>query len=247
MSNKVSNPNSKSNSGFLWGLVALVVIIAVVLVYIVSKSQGAKTEHLANYEVEDVAMSMTYDDNGITLSAPDAGKDVKTVELYEDFSCPHCGELATATDADFKTAVENGEFNVTIRTLNFLDGQDLENQQGHSTKAAAAMNTIAQAGDIKTYWNLRAYLLQNQSDVYNKWAMEDFAAAAEELGADKDVVNAIKDADIKAQGNEPAAANAKKLQDETGELSSPRVVYDGKDINGENESIGDWVSMAAAL
>ena len=225
----------------------MLLIIAGVIGYIVWSGQGAKTEHLAEREVTPVAMTLTYDNGKATLSSDKATKDTPTIEIFEDFSCPYCGELAKGTDADMKKAIEEGKLNVVIRTLNFLDGKDLESSSGHSTKAAAAMNAVAQAGDVQTYWNLRDVLMQSQKDVYNKWDIEDFANAAKELGAEKDVVDAIKKADIKELGNTPAAANAKELEEETGELSSPRVIYQDKDLIGDNENIMKWLDKALAL
>lgn len=247
MSTKVTDPNAKSNAGFLWGLGVLLVIVAAVIGYIVWNGQGAKTQHLAERQVTEVKMNMEYDNGSVKLTSDKATKDTPTVELFEDFSCPHCGDLGKATDADMKKAIEEGKLNVTIRALNFLDGQDLENQEGHSTRAAAAAHAVAQAGDVQTYWNLRDVLMQEQKDIYNKWTMDDFANAAKELGASDDVVNAVKNADIKELGNTPAAASAKELQEETGELSSPRIIYQDKDLIGDNDDIMKWIEKAEAL
>ncbi|APT91992.1 hypothetical protein CPHO_02725 [Corynebacterium phocae] len=245
MSIKVSDPNSKSNSGFIWALVVLLAIVAAVIGYIVWNGQNAKTEHLAEREVEQVAMTMEYDpeDPAVVLSSDKADKDTKTFDLYEDASCPHCSELAEATDADMKTAIEAGEINVAIHPLSFLDGKDFENQDGHSTKAVAALLAAAQAGDATTYWNLRKVIFEQQQDIYNKWTMSDFANAAKELGADSKTVKAIEDADLKEAGK-AAGANAAKLEKETGKLSSPRVIFEGKDLNSETEPITDWVELA---
>ncbi|QPK78852.1 thioredoxin domain-containing protein [Corynebacterium lizhenjunii] len=254
MSKKVTNPNAKGSSGFLWGLVALLAIIAAVIAYIVWNGQGAKTEHLAERELEDVSMTMEYKDGAILLSSANTAKDAPTLELYEDYSCPHCSELAEATDEDMKAAIEAGEFNVLIRPLNFLDvsGKELTEDvlsgaTGHSTKAAAAMNALAATGDAKTYWNLRTYLMEDQEKVYNKWDATDFAHAAKQMGASADTADAVKAADLKAQGGDIAAANAMRLKEETGTISSPRVIYQGKDFDEEGESILDWVEKAKAL
>lgn len=247
MSTKVTDPNAKGSAGFIWAVVVLLVIIAAVIGYIIWNGQGAKTEAVANKEVQKVSITMQNEDGKIVLSSDKATADTPSVELFEDYSCPHCAELAEATDAEMKTAIENGELTVTIRQLNFLDGNDLENQEGHSTKAAAAMEALSRTGDVQTYWNLRSYLFTHQNEVYNKWDLKDFADAAKGFGADDSTVKAIEDADIKQLGNSIAAANAKELKDETGELSSPRIIHDGKDLIGENDSINDWVNKAKAL
>jgi len=239
---KVSDPNAKSGNGFIWGVGVLLVIIAVVIGYIVWNGKQAN-----EIEVQDVNMSMDYKDNAITLKSDAADDDTPEVDLYEDFSCPHCADLAKSTDEEMKQAIEDGKLVVHVRTLNFLDGEDVENEDGYSTKAVAAMSELAKSGDVKTYWNLRDYMMKNQQSIATKWDMEDIADQAKELGAEDDVVDSIKNVDIK-QGNKVAKTNYDKLDKETGSVSSPRIVQNGKDIPTEKDqkagkNLGDWVEI----
>ena len=238
---KVSDPNAKGGNGFIWGVGVLLVIIAVVIGYIVWNGKQSDDG------IEDVNMTMEYSDGAITLKGENATDDTPEVDLYEDYSCPHCAELAAATDGDMKQAIEDGKLIVHVRTLNFLDGKDIEGQDGYSTKAAAAMSELAKSGDVKTYWNLRDFLMQNQQSVANKWETGDIADQAKELGAEDDVVESMKDVDIK-QGNKVAKTNYDKLDKETGSVSSPRIVKDGKDVPSEadqkaGKNLGDWVEI----
>ncbi|WP_408927794.1 DsbA family protein [Corynebacterium tuberculostearicum] len=238
---KVSDPNAKGGNGFIWGVGVLLVIIAVVIGYIVWNGKQSDDG------IEDVNMTMEYSDGAITLKGENATDDTPEVDLYEDYSCPHCAELAAATDGDMKQAIEVGKLIVHVRTLNFLDGKDIEGQDGYSTKAAAAMSELAKSGDVKTYWNLRDFLMQNQQSVANKWETGDIADQAKELGAEDDVVESMKDVDIK-QGNKVAKTNYDKLDKETGSVSSPRIVQNGKDVPSEKDqkagkNLGDWVEI----
>ena len=186
----------------------------------------------------------------MTLKAADA-KDAPEVELYEDYSCPHCSDLAKETDDQMKEKIEQGKLIVKVRTLNFLDGsqngiESIKSNEGHSSKAAAAIEQVAKSGDVQLYWNLRAYLMDEQSKVYNKWEMKDFAQAAKSLGADKDTVKAIEDAPV-GKGNAVVTANYEKLEADTGRVSSPRIIKDGKDIPEDDKtSIMEWVDLVAA-
>ena len=238
---KVSDPNAKGGNGFIWGVGVLLVIIAVVIGYIVWNGKQSDDG------IEDVNMTMEYSDGAITLKGENATDDTPEVDLYEDYSCPHCAELAAATDGDMKQAIEDGKLIVHVRTLNFLDGKDIEGQDGYSTKAAAAMSELAKSGDVKTYWNLRDFLMQNQQSVANKWETGDIADQAKELGAEDDVVESMKDVDIK-QGNKVAKTNYDKLDKETGSVSSQRIVQNGKDVPSEKDqkagkNLGDWVEI----
>ncbi|WP_080796570.1 DsbA family protein [Corynebacterium pacaense] len=235
MSTKVQNPNQGSK-GFLWALVAIVVIAAVVVGYIVISSRGSKTEYVADREFENVTMNAELSGDYVTLSSDNAAADAPRVELYEDFSCPHCATLAENTDDDMLSEIEAGNLVVQVHPLNFLDRG---NTDGHSTHSLAAILSVADTGDASLYWNYRTLLLEDQADIVNKWSEDDFASAAESMGADSSVVESIRNGENLGRANDIATANAEHLEETTGSLSSPRVLRDGKDV--EVDDINQWI------
>lgn len=237
MSNKIKSPNEKGN-GFIWSLVALLVIVAAVVGYVVYNGKQAEANKYADRPISDVAFTGTYADNMITLKADNVAADAPVVDLYEDYSCIHCSELAKATDADMKAAIEAGKIVVNINGLNFLD----KAEDGNSTKAGAAALTILKAGDIKTYWNFRELLFQDQQTIYGQWQNEDFATTAAALGASEGVVNDIRNGVNMAEFREVATANATKLEQAGGSVSSPRVFVDGNEFT---DNLHGWVSAVA--
>ena len=237
-STKISNPNSKGGSGFIWAIVAVIAIAAVVIGYIVMSGQGKKTEHLADREAVDVSFVSEFSDNAVTLKADNAKADAPVVDLYEDFSCSYCSQLAENTDADMQAAIEAGDLVVNVRTLNFLDRGNVD---GHSTRAAAAVLALAEAGETDAYWNYRAALMEEQEDIYNKWSNDDFADAAKQIGASDAVVEKIRSGGNVESANDLATANADKLNAETGSVSSPRVIQDGKDV--DSPDINQWLDV----
>ncbi|MEX3558990.1 thioredoxin domain-containing protein [Corynebacterium sp. LK2522] len=242
-SRKVTDPNASGKSGFLWGLMALLVIVAVVIGYIIWNGQSAKTDELADRAV-DVNMDMQYEDNSVVLKSANAKDDAPVVDLYEDFSCPHCAELAVASDEKMAQAIEDGKMVVHIRTLNFMDGQDdPEKLDGYSTQAATAARALAEDGDVHAYWNLRKVLLEDQQDVARQWGAEEMAEAAKAFDASGDAVGEIKNMDLSA-GQEFAAANYHKLEKDTGSVSSPRIFVDGEELELTSD-LGAWVDQVA--
>ena len=242
-SRKVTDPNASGKSGFLWGLVALLVIVAVVIGYIIWNGQSAKTDELADRAV-DVNMDMQYEDNSVVLKSANTKDDAPVVELYEDFSCSHCSELAVASDEKMAQAIEDGKMVVHIRTLNFMDGRDdPEKLDGYSTQAATAARALAEDGDIHAYWNLRKVLLEDQQDVARQWGAVEMADAAKAFDASGDAVDKIKDMDLSA-GQEFAAANYHKLEKDTGSVSSPRIFVDGEELELTSD-LGAWVDQVA--
>lgn len=242
-SRKVTDPNASGKSGFLWGLVALLVIVAVVIGYIIWNGQSAKTDGLADRAV-DVNLDMQYEDHSVVLKSANTKDDAPVVDLYEDFSCPHCAELAVASDEKMVQAIEDGKMVVHIRTLNFMDGQDdPEKLDGYSTQAATAARALAEDGDVHAYWNLRKVLLEDQQDVARQWGAEEMADAAKAFDASGDAVDKMKGMDLSA-GQEFAAANYHKLEKDTGSVSSPRIFVDGEELELTSD-LGAWVDQVA--
>lgn len=241
MSNKVQNPNQGGNKTFLWALVAVVVVAIVIVGYIVVNGQGAKTAAVAEREYQEVSMGAELRDDAIVLAAADAAADAPVVQLYEDFSCPACARLAENTDEQMKSEIEAGNLIVEVHPLNFLDRENID---GHSTRSLAAILSVADANDPALYWNYRALLLEEQDDLVNQWSNDDFADAAEVLGADASVVDAIRSGANIDRANELATANGELLTQQTGSLSSPRVLQDGRDVPVED--LNQWIDVVLA-
>ncbi|MFH0412274.1 DsbA family protein [Corynebacterium sp. L4756] len=233
---KVSDPNKKGGAGFLWGIVALLVIVAIVIGYIVINGQRGRAA-----EIEDVNFNVAFEDDAVVMSSDSATADTPQVDLYEDFSCPHCSDLSIETSDDMKNAVEAGDLIVNIRQLNFLDGNDPSTNEGHSTMTVAAVTPLAEAGDAKAWWNVHKVLMQDQQRVYNNWSADDVADLAAEAGADSEVVDEVRNSEL-STGQEIATANYELLESQTGSVSSPRVVIDGEDI--PDEELNNWVAYS---
>lgn len=237
MSTKIKSPNERGN-GFLWALLAVLVIAVGVVGFIVVSGKDSK-DAKEEATQEKVNFNITSSNNMITLKSASATDSTAAVDLYEDYSCPHCSELAVATDGNMKTAIESGKLVVNIHPLNFLDHGDTD---GHSTRAGAAALAVSQSNDASLYWNYRAKLMTDQKNIYKRWSNEDFADAAKKMGASSDVVDKIKDGADKDTMIQTAEANSKKLEEQTGSVSSPRVVKDGKDVQLSEK----WVEQVIA-
>lgn len=235
-SRSVSDPNAKGSSNFLWVIVALLVVAALVIGIVVWQSQGQRTAHLADREITEVDAEMEYSDNTITLAAPEA-EGAEEVELYEDFSCGYCAQLAENTDERMLEEIEDGNLIVHIHPMNFMDS----GAEGHSTATLAAELALADHGDTDAWWNLREVLMLDQQEIYNQWSDEDFANAAAELGASDEAVEAIRNGDYIEEAKEVGAANAAKMEEAVGEVSTPRVMQDGEDV--ETQDINQWIDV----
>ena len=237
MSKKVTNPNQKSSAGFIGAIVAVVVIVAAVIAYIVINGQGAAAAKFADREFKQVNAEMKYE--GDTLTFGDASS-APHVELYEDFSCPHCAHLAEATDAEALEEINAGNLAVTIHPMTFLDNQG----DGHSTQAVAALLALAEHDEPAALWNLREAMFENQQDIAHSWSADDYADAAAQLQASDEAVADIRSGKFLEKAAEAGEKNGKDLESKVGRVSTPRVLMDGKDL--EVDDINDWVKVAVA-
>ncbi|EEI17260.1 DsbA family protein [Corynebacterium sanguinis] len=244
---KVQNPNDKGGAAFIWALVAVVAIAALVIGLIVFNGRSQRSQAIAEQmvPVENLEVSYTEGDPYFTLSAAEGGEGAKSVDLFEDFSCSYCADLATTTDGDALEKIQAGELEVNVRPMTILDSQGGQYSPGHSTHALAAELALAANGEAEALWNLRAMLFENQQSVFNKLDKDDFADRAKEFGASDEAVQAIRDGAFEEQATAMGEANLNYQNEKTGTAYTPRVMRDDKDLV-EGQEITNWVDAATA-
>ena len=237
-SRSVTNPNSSGSKGFWAAMAALVLIGALVIGLIVYNGRGAQADRIAENMQKVDGVSLSLADNVITLSGDNADG-AKEAGLYEDFSCHYCGELAVNTDDQMLAKIQAGELTVNLHPLIFLDGTGDQYNAGHSTRALAAVLALADKGEIEAYWNLRKALMEQQQNLYATADNDTLADLAHDFGASKGAVEAIRNGEYTDRAKAMGEANAKDLVDKTGDLSSPRVLVDGKDV--PSNPLANWI------
>ncbi|WP_297851435.1 thioredoxin domain-containing protein [uncultured Corynebacterium sp.] len=238
-STTVSNPASSGNKGFWIALGALLAIGALVIGLIVYNGRGAQSERIAEKTQPVEGVTMTLADNTIEL-AGESSEGAKEAAIYEDFSCSYCADLAEKTDDQMLEKIQAGELTVKIHPMVFLDGTGERYSKGHSTRATAAVLALADKGEVEAYWNLRKALLEEQQSLYGSADANTLADMAKDFGASGDAVNAIRSGEYEDKAKEIGEANEADLQEKTGELSSPRVLVDGKDV--ESNPLENWIN-----
>ena len=102
-------------------VVGLVVLLIVVVIPAVTRKSTSATT--------------TY---GLTVGSASAPV---TIDIYQDFMCPYCGQFDRAQAADLKSLVDAGTAKVVFHVMNFLDSSS--NGTKYSTRAADAFVTVA--------------------------------------------------------------------------------------------------------
>lgn len=234
---KVENPNKSGGSAFLWAVLAVLAIALLVIGIIVYNGQSDRKEAVEGelIDISGVNIEWTAGDSFITLTGPNA--DAPMGELFEDFSCSHCADLAVATDEEMTEALRAGDIRVELRPMVIQD----RGAVGHSTNSLSAMLALISAGDDQVAFTLRDYLMQNQADVYMRLDNNQLADMAQGWGASKQAVADIRDAKFVETAQQMSIDNVAYQTELTGEAWTPRVLIDGKDAEDYGASRDEWV------
>ncbi len=125
------------------GAVALVVMVALVVLGLVLNKKATAapvTDHPISTE-----STSSVGDGVITVSN---GNPKQTIDLFEDGLCPACQLFEQQYGQQINKAVDEGKLTVRFHFLNFLDARSAS--KDYSTRAAAAMQCVAQAGGTGT-------------------------------------------------------------------------------------------------
>ena len=236
MSQKIKNPNEKG-SGFIVGIIALIAIVAVVIGVVLYMGRNQPIEGLPD---EDVAFSIETEGSVIRLASDDAGDDAVVAEVYEDYSCSYCAEMAQGGHADQLEALNNGDLVVEYRTLNFLD----RGNEGHSTRSLALMRRVAETGDARLFWNVHTLLMEDIQESAS-WDDEQLAERLDMMDAPSDLVDEVRNGLDLSGAADTGTANGERLNGIIGSISTPHVIVDGKDVTPKKAgTLGDWVKAA---
>jgi len=146
-----------------------------------------------------------------------------TLEIWSDFQCPYCGELARSylprVAADF---VATGAVRIVAQDIAFLD-------RGGSTESHDAAVAAACAADQGRYWAFHDLLMWNQSgENLGAFSGARLAAMADQVPLDRPAWDACRAAPSAAADVATRAARAGAL----GIVSTPTLVINGQAIVG---------------
>lgn len=240
MSQKIKAPNAKGGNGFLWGTIAILVIAAVVIGFVVV-NQSNKSKVNQEITQDKVNFNVSMDVNSVKLASADVSDDAPTVTIFEDFSCPHCGDLATADHKYAQEALEKGDLVLKFNILSFLN----ETDDSMGTKGAATALAVAESGNASAFWNLHGFLMENQNTI-RTWDWKDYADAAAKAGADQNTVDAIADKSALNSARAKYEANLEDLRQRATnpqDVATPAVYVDDQryEIKGD-PSTGELLS-----
>ena len=172
---------------------------------------------------------------GVTMGDPDAPVDVI---VYEDFLCPFCGDLESASREPFEELAADGEVLVEYRPFNLLER--ISDYSPRAVNAFAVVLTESGPEVAKTFHDL---LFENQPSESGPFpdnqALLDLAV---EAGAEESEVSE----GILEETMRDWVDAATQAAQEAGVQGTPTVLVDGQVVQGSPEEIIQAVRDAVA-
>lgn len=120
-------------------------------------------------------------DNAVTLGEKSAPV---TIDLYEDYSCPHCADYAVEVGSTLLSMVSKGDVVVNYHPIRVVSNYGVE---------AGSAATCVAAKDSQKWPDFHAALFANHSQQSDGWGASDFVDFAKSQGVtDKDTLSCIK-------------------------------------------------------
>ncbi|MDL4819846.1 DsbA family protein [Actinomadura opuntiae] len=139
------------------GLVLVLIIVGVVVLAVHSGGDGGDDTaeggggagpRLQVGQIAGGAEAVPNADGSLTMARP--GVTSPVVDIYEDFSCPPCGNFDKTNDPMLKQIAVAGEAKVVFHPM-VIFGAGTEPQHGNSTRAAAALRCVGDGARWLSY------------------------------------------------------------------------------------------------
>jgi len=216
-----ASPKKGPNPVIIGGVVAAVLIVGVGVAILIGNGSKAGGSTAGSAQPKGVVAG---DAGGILANAAPAKSNAPTLDLYEDFQCPVCGELEKAMGPTMTSMANAGEVKLVVHTLSFLD----DNLNNDSSKRSA--NAVACAADAGKFLEYHAAVFAAQpakeGDGYTDAQLTEFANTAGITGA---ALTTWQQCTTSGQ-HATYVADTQTAAGKAGVNSTPTVMLNGKNI-----------------
>jgi protein-disulfide isomerase len=216
-------PKGGPNPVVIGAIVAAVVVVAVVVAILIggSAKSGSPTGTSGSSAPAGVVGGTG---GGILVNKATAKGNAPTLDLYEDFQCPTCGELEKAMGSQIASMAKAGQIKLVVHVLSFLDA-NLKNDS--SSRAANAAACAADAGKFLQYHSaVFAGQPAQEGAGYTDAQLTQFAKTAGITGSALTTWQKCTSSGQHAQYVTDVQSGAEKA----GVFGTPTVKLNGKDI-----------------
>ena len=145
---RAAAPRQGANRAVIGAVVAVLVVVGVVVAILLGSGGTATPGGSATTASSALPAGATGPGGGIVVNPGKARAGTPTLDLYEDFQCPICGQLEKLFGPQIRSMAAAGEVKLVTHTMSFLD-DNLKNDS--SLRAASAAACAADAGRFGQY------------------------------------------------------------------------------------------------
>ncbi|MFD1505450.1 disulfide bond formation protein DsbA [Georgenia yuyongxinii] len=219
------------------GVIALIVIVAIAVFAIVREGNKPAIENVAvvpaNTTLENGGVSL-----GADLVAGTANEGAPVIDVYLDFTCPHCATFEEVNGEAIDELVAAGEATVVYHPMPWLSEPDWTNFSARATNAVAVV--ADQAPEAYNAFQRGLFELFAGA-AGTEPTDEQIATTAVEAGVPQEVADTFTDREFIEWG---VAAREQFQKD--GYRGTPTVLIDGKEFEGWTEPGGLAEAVNAA-
>ncbi len=165
----------------------------------------------------------------------------ETIDVFEDFNCPHCKAFEETSGAAIQARVVAGEVRVRYHMLNFLDKES--GSGDFSSRGAGAILCVARNDNRDVFWKLHSQLFAKSGDDPSN---ADIAKLAADAGATPATQKCIVDGALVDDARTMADESSNQLKNSTkGDIVTPTVLSAGTVVDGITDGTG-WLDELIA-
>jgi protein-disulfide isomerase len=173
-------PKQGPNAAVIGAVIAAIIIVGVVVAIVIGQSSKTSTGSGGSGQP---AAAIGGQGAGIVVNAAAAKSNAPTVDLYEDFQCPACGDLEEKVGAELTSMAKAGDVKLVVHTLSFLD-RNLPGSNKSSARSANAAACASDAGKFMGYHNaVFAAQPAQEGEGYTDAQLTEFATTSGITGA----------------------------------------------------------------
>lgn len=177
-------PNPVVIGAVIAAVMVVGVVVAILLIAPNIKKDGTPASSRASSNVAGAPAGVIgSEDGGIVVNAAAAKSNAPTLDVYEDFQCPACGQMEKTIGAQMALMAKAGEIKLVVHTLSFLD-DNLPASKESSARSANAAACAADAGKFLDYHSaVFAAQPAQEGDGYTDAQLKEFATTSGITGA----------------------------------------------------------------
>lgn len=210
--------------------IALISVVALIVVAVIG---GVSWAVMSLNQGKKVTANDTY---SLVLGKTDAPV---TVDIYQDFICPYCGEFERANGEDIKALVDSGQVELRIHPMNFLD--DYSQGTKYSSRAANALITVQKAEPDKTLAFNSALFANQPAENTTGLTDEEIAQLATSVGVSPALVATFTD-----YANVDFATKSSDAANTDGITGTPTILINGTKFSGNILTAGPFKQAVEA-